>query len=145
MALVRFDPFRGLEGVSKRMSQFLDEFDKGFTFDSGGFNPRIDISEDEKLIMVQAELPGMKKSDLKIRVNDENVLTIEGEKFIPERTEGQSAIKTECCYGKFQRSFLLPDTADADKIEAKMKDGLLDLRIPKKEPEKPKEKEISIL
>jgi HSP20 family protein len=144
MALVRFDPFRGFEGISDKMSQFLDEFEKGFTVESGGFNPRTDISEDSKGIYVNAELPGVKKENVKIKVNEEKMLTISGEKIRKEKKEGEAGVRNECCYGEFSRSFLMPETADTDKIEANMQNGMLELKIPKKEPEKPKEKEIKI-
>jgi len=144
MTLVKFDPFRGFEGMTRRMNQFVNELDKGFSFETGGFNPRVDISEDDNNIFVHAELPGLVKEDVKVSLNEERILTIKGEKKKESVEENKNYIRSERIYGSFERSFVLPENIDIEKVDAKFNDGLLELVIQKKEPEKPKEVEIKV-
>ena len=148
MALVRFDPFRGFESLSKRMGDFFGEADKGFNIEFGAFAPRVDISEDEKHLFVHAELPGIKKEDVKVTINDDNVLIIKGEKKREEKVEDKDDSKTyirvERNYGSFSRSFMLPDNVRTDSIEAKYENGILSLSLEKVEPAKPKEVHVEI-
>ncbi|MFP4368196.1 MAG: Hsp20/alpha crystallin family protein [Bacteroidota bacterium] len=147
MAIVRFDPFRGFEGLARKMNSFINEFDKGVNFEYGSFSPRIDISEDEKSIYISAELPGMKKEDVKVTINDDNVLIIKGEKkrIVEEKEdEKKSYVRIERSYGEFTRSFMLPENVDTESINAKVEDGVLNISLNKKEPEKPKEIEVKI-
>lgn len=80
MVPVKFDPMRGFENISRKMNSFMNEFEKGFSFEFGSFSPRIDIAEDEKNIFIHAEVPGIAKEDIKVTINDDNVLTIKGHK-----------------------------------------------------------------
>jgi len=160
MALVRFDPFRGFEGAIRRMSDFFEDAEKGqFSFEYGSFSPRIDIIEDKDVLTLYAEMPGVKKDDVKVKINDDNVLTIAGEKQVykfdsdeanddkdekEERKAQKSFIKSERSFGSFVRRLMLPENIDADSINAKFSDGVLEITLKKKEPEKPKEKAITI-
>lgn len=160
MALVRFDPFRGFEGAMKRMNDFFEDAEKGqFSFEYGSFSPRIDIIEDKDVLTLYAEMPGVKKDDVKVKINDENVLTISGEKHAykfdsdeakdqkeeKEETKVQkSFIKSERSFGSFVRRIMLPENIDGDSINAKFTDGVLEITLKKKEPEKPKERAILI-
>lgn len=160
MALVRFDPFRGFEGAMKRMSDFFEDAEKGqFSFEYGSFSPRIDIIEDKENLNLYAEMPGIKKEDVKVKINDDNVLTITGEKHaykfdsdadedkkdVKDETKVQkSFIKSERSFGSFVRRLMLPENIDGDSINAKFSDGVLQITLKKKEPEKPKEKAITI-
>lgn len=148
MAIMRFDPRRSFEQVAKRMNDFISEFDKGVSFEFGSFAPRVDISEDEKYFFVQAELPGMRKEDVKLTISDDNLLIIKGEKKREEtaenNTEGKSFIRVERNYGTFTRTFMLPDNVRKDSINARFENGILDITLEKIEPEKPKEMEVEI-
>jgi len=146
MSVIRFDPLRGFESLSKRMSNLVDEFEKGFSFEYGGFAPRVDIAEDEKSVILHAELPGIRKEDVKVSINDEKVLTIKGSKKRVE-AEGESQknfIRLERSYGEFTRSFVLPENINTDSINAKYDSGVLEITLQKKEPSKPKEVEVQI-
>jgi len=92
------------------------------------------------------ELPGVKKDDVKIKVMDDNVLVVSGEKKreVKEEDKDRSYLRIERSYGEFTRSFVLPENVNKDKIDAKYDNGMLHLTIEKKEPEKPKEKLIEI-
>lgn len=148
MAIMRFDPMRGLETISRRMNDLFGDFEKGFSFEYGSFVPRIDISEDEKQVFIHAELPGLKKDDVKIKINDEKVLTISGEKKqedkYNDKDENHTFIRVERSFGAFTRSFALPDNINTESINAKFENGVLKVSLDKKEPEKPKEVEITI-
>lgn len=144
MAIIKFDPVRGFETIARRMNDIMSDFDKGMSLEFGGFAPRVDISEDEKKIYVQAELPGMNKDEVKVSINEDNVLIIKGEKKREVRTEDKSYLRVERNYGEFARSFLLPDNVNKQSIQAKYDNGVLDITLDKIEPEKPKEVEINI-
>lgn len=145
MRIVRWQPFRELDNVSSMMRRFFDDVNDGFpTFEIGNFVPNIDMSEDEKNVMISAELPGLDKEDVKITVNDENVLTIRGEKKRQEKVEKTNYYRLERSFGEFVRTITLPAEVKADEINAKFDKGLLTVSIPKKVPAKPKELEVQI-
>lgn len=146
MSIIRFEPFRGFESLVRRMNEFLEDFEKGFTVGASEFTPRTDISEDEKNIYVSVEVPGISKEDIKVTLNDENVLVIKGEKKRETKTEDKerSYIRVERSFGSFQRSFMLPDNVKKDNIAAKFENGVLTITLEKVEPEPPKQIEISI-
>lgn len=146
MAIVRFDPFRGFETLARKMNDFLDEFEKGFSISTTEFSPRVDISEDEKNLYVTVEVPGISKDDIKVTINDDNVLVIKGEKKREFKAEDKERnyIRVERSYGSFQRSFMLPDNVKKDNIQAKFENGVLSIVLEKVEPEPPKQIEIPI-
>jgi len=148
MGILKVDPFRGFENIARKMNDFVGEFEKGFSVEYGGFAPRTDISEDSKNLFVHVELPGMNKDDVKILINDDNVLVIKGDKKRDSKSEEQNDdrtfIRLERGFGEFTRSFMLPDNIDKSNINAKFDNGLLEIILNKKEPEKPKEVEIKI-
>jgi len=96
------------------------------------FRPAVDIREEEKSFVVYAELPGVKAGDVHVDV-EKNVLTIKGERS--RMVEGEEAgwKRVERAYGAFSRTFTLPETVDPDAIEARLEDGVLAVRIPKRE------------
>lgn len=144
MSAMRFDPMRGFEKFSRKMNDLMEEVNKGVSIETGGFNPRVDIIEDDKFVYVNAEMAGISKEDVKISVNDENVLTIKGEKKRSEKQENLMFHRTERYFGNFSRSFFLPDNLNKDNITAKFENGILTLIVPKVEPAQPKEVEINI-
>jgi HSP20 family protein len=107
------------------------------------WTPSCDIYETENEIVVKAEIPGVKKEDVKLSIQD-NVLTISGERKFEQETKKENYLRVERGYGSFTRSFTLPPSVDAKKIIAEFKDGLLEVKLPKLEEAKPKEVEIKI-
>lgn len=99
----------------------------------GDFSPALDIEEKEGAYLVTVDLPGIKKDDIKIDFHD-SVLTIAGERARVEKGEGKYKERT---YGKFTRSFTLPNAVDAEKIEAKFEDGVLHMTLPQMAGAKP--------
>ncbi|WP_373522188.1 Hsp20/alpha crystallin family protein [Aquiflexum sp.] len=96
------------------------------------FTPAVDIAEDDKHYEIQVSVPGMKKSDFNLEVNDGR-LTISGERKMEEKKEGKNYHSLETHYGSFSRSFYLPDNVKEDGIVAAYEDGLLKVNLPKEE------------
>jgi len=100
--------------------------------------PTVDIYDRDDHIVVQAELPGVKKEDIDIRVED-NVLSLSGERTRETEVKEDGYYRTERRYGKFGRSFRLPKATKPEKIDASFKDGVLTILVPKGEESKPKQ------
>ncbi len=145
MTLVRFRPYREVDPglVSRSFSDMIDEFfsDALESRERTGFKPAVDVNEDNTHYHLQVSLPGIKKEDVKINLDD-NVLHISGERHRKHKEENVKYHMVETSYGKFERAFTLPDNIDSDSIKAEFKDGMLNLSIEKKE--KKVSKEISI-
>ena len=105
--------------------------------------PLVDISEDEKEYLIKAEIPEMKKEDIKLNVHDD-VLTITGERKYEKEEKNKKYHRVERAYGSFLRSFTLPEDADGSKVNAEYKDGVLKVHLPKSEKAKPKAIEVKI-
>jgi HSP20 family protein len=108
-----------------------------------GISPSVDIFEEGNEVILKADLPGIKKQDIKIDLA-ENVLTITGEKERKEKIEREDYFRTERSFGKFCRRFELPGDLDTDMIKAHYEDGILEVRIPKTKEAERKHKKISI-
>lgn len=143
MTLIRFEPLKELETLHDRMQKYFDGFPGLGSDFSSSFSPKIDISEDEKNVYVEAELPGMKKDEIKITLQD-NILTLKGEKKKVEEKKEKNFYRSERCYGSFQRSFTLPVEVDSEKVDAKYENGTLVLTMEKLLATHSKVKEISL-
>ncbi len=110
---------------------------------TGRFVPAVDIAEDDKKIVVRADLPGVEEKDVEVKVED-NTLTLSGERKYEKETEEENLHRVERAHGSFLRSFTLPDTVDAEKIGAKYDKGVLEITIPKVEVEQKKARVIDI-
>ncbi|MEW6159599.1 MAG: Hsp20/alpha crystallin family protein [Verrucomicrobiota bacterium] len=104
--------------------------------------PAVDVHEDRDKVVVTAELPGMQKNDIDVSVH-ENTLLISGERKCEEEKSGAEYYQCERYFGKFQRSIALPHTVDTSKVEAKYKDGILTVTLPKSEQAKARQIQIS--
>ncbi len=147
MAMIRLNPAWEMQNLMKEMNGFLrNNFSQENRprIEIGDFKPRVDVSEDTKSIFFEVEIPGVKKEDVKVSVNNENILTIKGEKKFERKDEVTSCCRSERTYGEFMRSFQLPDNTDSEKISASYNNGILTLTIPKIEPVKPSEKQVEI-
>jgi HSP20 family protein len=103
----------------------------------------VDISETDKEFTIKAEIPDVKKDDVKVSI-DKGVLTIKGEKKLEKEEKGKKFHRVECQYGSFTRSFTLPDNVDESAIKASFKDGVLNVQIQKAEKVKPKAIEVKV-
>jgi HSP20 family protein len=142
MQLVRWEPYASLGNLR---SVFDDLFDGNFDRSRGQQSkyPAVDVLESKDAYLVRAELPGMKKEDIKVEVQD-GTLTISGESKSETPAEGVEYRHVERVATKFWRSFSLPEIAKQDGIEAAYKDGILEIRVPKAEEAKPRQIEISV-
>jgi len=134
--LVKFNP---LNAAFHQDSTF-DDF---FTPAGRGFEPTIDVQENEKDYIVSAELPGLDKKDFKLTVKD-NLLVLEGEKKSEKEEKGEKYLRSERSFGAFKRSFRLSDDVDAKKVTADFKNGILQIKISKSEKAKPMEIEVAV-
>jgi len=145
--ITSWDPFKELEEMSSRLNRL---FGMRKTSGSGEesltvaqWSPAVDVSETEKEFLIKAELPEMKKEDVKVTL-DEGILTIQGERKLEKEEKGKRFHRIERSYGSFTRSFTLPDDVDAAKVAAEFKDGMLNIRLPKTEKPKPKATDVKI-
>ena len=150
MTVVKWDPFRELEEMSERLNRMIS---RPSVHTNGGqakevmtvtdWTPTVDISETEAEYAIKAELPEVKKEDVKVTVED-GVLTIQGERKQEKEEKGKKYHRIERSYGRFARSFTLPDTVDEGKVRAEYADGVLNLHLPKSEKAKPKQIDVKI-
>lgn len=142
MTLMRYNrPGNNL--MSKRFSDIMDEFfNDAVNARRDNFVPSIDISETDGQFQISAELPGMKKEDIAINLENGR-LSISGERNFKNEEEGKTFHRVETSYGSFNRSFQLPDNVDEDSIKASYEDGLLNISIDKSEDKVKKQIEIS--
>ncbi|HEX8988641.1 MAG TPA: Hsp20/alpha crystallin family protein [Rhodocyclaceae bacterium] len=133
--ITRFDPFAELA----RFEPFSDDFFRGFALrpffrGAAELEPqmRLDVKEDDKAYTVKADIPGVKKEDIKVSV-DGNMVSIAAEvKQEKEEKEGTKVVRSERYYGSVSRSFTLPLEVDQNGAQAKYADGVLELTLPKK-------------
>lgn len=143
MTLIKFGPMREFETLHNKIQRYFDDFSNlGFSMDES-FYPRIDISEDKNIINVTAEIPGVKKENIKITLQD-NILTIEGEKKKDLEQKEKNFFRTERMFGSFKRSFTLPEEVDSDNVEAKFEEGMLHVQMKKLAPKVKNEKLIEL-
>ena len=107
------------------------------------FSPSVDIFTEKDNVIVKAELPGMKKENIDVSITD-HTMRISGEKKREKKTEKKDYYWEESSYGSFVRSFQLPSEVQTDKASANFKDGVLEIKIPKTEEAKKKEKKVAI-
>ncbi len=147
MALVRWNPV----GDFVRMREGFDRMFRGLLSDElpeaslvrGQWAPAVDIRETGEDFLITAELPGLGKQDVKVNYED-GVLSIRGEKKQEHEEKDANYHRVERSYGVFERSFRLPSRVAVEKIEAKFKDGVLNLTLPKAEEARPKQIQIDV-
>jgi len=142
MRLTTWDPFSEMEAV---LNRYRPQPSKGTTeaMKQADWYPVVDVSESEENFHVHADLPGVKKEDMSISVND-GVLTVSGKRDNKFEETKNKVHRVERSYGSFTRSFTLPENVDAEKINASFDAGVLDIDIPKSTEEKPKRIQVNI-
>jgi HSP20 family protein len=130
MTFIRIDPGREWATLSDRMRKFFTDISEGFTFEAGSYTPRVDVADDEEKVYVMVEVPGIKKDEIKLSIQDD-VLTIKGEKKKQDIEERKNYYRAERCYGFFSRSFTLPVEVDTESIKAQLEEGVLYIEFPK--------------
>ena len=150
MSLVRYEPY----GLINRFQNELNRLGWGdsLAVDPSGedasnvavsqWSPAVDIKEDDNQFRIFADIPGVEAKDIDVTMED-GVLSIKGERSSSEYEKGEGFRRVERSIGRFYRRFSLPDTADAEKIEAKCKDGVLEIVLPKHAKLQPKRIEVT--
>ena len=146
--LTRWDPFREMDDLQKRLTSL---FGLPISRATNGkedmtvaqWLPPVDITEDEKGYLIKAELPEVRKEDVKVTVEN-GVLTISGERKFEKEEKDRKYHRIERAYGSFTRSFHVPDDADAAKVNAAFKDGVLTVHLDKSEHARPKSIEVKV-
>ena len=145
MNIIKWSPFRELEDMQTRLNRMLNETpdrsDEPFAF--ADWAPAVDIQETDAAYSVKADLPEVKKEDIKIELHD-GVLSIEGERTKEKEEKGKKFHRIERQYGQFVRRFVLPNEVDAAKVKAEFKDGVLSVQLPKSVNGKAKSVEIKV-
>lgn len=150
-ALTRWNPFREMEDVQRRMSSLFDwsPFRRSaLTTDEENISvpewaPLVDIAEDAREYLIKVELPEVAKDDVKVTVEG-GTLTISGERKAEKEEKGRKFHRVERYYGRFVRSFNIPDDAEADNVKAEFKDGVLRVHLAKSEKARPKQIEVKV-
>lgn len=134
MLLRSFDPFKDLNKEFKAMERRFHNLMPSLESESNlaGFTPSVNTREGDYAYHVEVDLPGVKKEDIKVEVKD-NRLSISGERKTKEEVKEDEYYRVESSYGKFERSFMLPDNVDAENVSASCDDGVLEVVLPKKE------------
>jgi HSP20 family protein len=153
--MLKAEPAKALSPFQEMERRFEDWFRRPFSLVEPSWwprlkmaemeevTPKIDIYEDGDDFMVKAEMPGMRKEDIEVSLTD-SMITISGEKKKEDKVEKKNYYRMERSYGAFTRSFRLPQEIQTDKAKATFKDGVLEVRVPKTEEAKKKEKKIPV-
>ena len=149
MQLTRWNPFVELDEVQQRLNQrlnrlFVERSGKIGESNFADFMPAVDIEENDGEFVVKADLPEVKKEEIKVHVQ-EGVLTIEGERKQEKEEKGKRFHKIEREYGRFVRRFALPSEVDGDKVRAEFKDGVLRVSLPKAPAARPKQIDVTVV
>ncbi len=146
MNLVTWDPYRELGALQDRVNRIFSgpvtrrERDEEMSL--GAWIPPVDIVEEKDRILLTAELPGFKESDIQIQMEG-GVLTLRGERKSEAEKEGRTFHRMERSYGQFVRSFTLPNNVDREHVKASFANGLLEIELPKREEARPRQIKIT--
>ena len=146
MSIIRWEPFRSMEDYFGRMPSLFDRWQR--QLDTNGdarleWSPSVDISETDGEDLIRADLPAVKKEDVRVTFDD-GMITVSGERKQKKEEKGEKLHRVESFYGKFTRSFSLPINVDSTSIKAESRDGVLTVRIPKTGTEQKKATEIKV-
>lgn len=146
--VTRWDPFKDLDDLHRKLSALFNlaprrTGDEKETMTVSEWMPVVDITEDDKEFLIKAELPEVRKEDVKVTVEN-GVLTLSGERKFEKEEKGRRYHRIERAYGNFARSFTLPDEADPTKVKAEFKDGVLSVHLAKSEKARPRSIEVKV-
>lgn len=147
MNLVRWDPFRDLEDMYGRLNRAFGQAGLRRPTEEGDFfadwTPAMDLEEIDGEYLVKADLPAVKKEDVKVSLEN-GVLAIEGERRQEKEEKGKKFHRIERSYGKFVRRLAVPTDADPQKVSAEFKDGVLNVHLPKSPAAKPRAIDVKV-
>src|SRR5215831_20656518 len=142
MSLTHYDP---LSNFPSSFRTFEDAVARMLNEPRGArpWSPSVDIYENENELVLEADLPDVKLEDIEVRVENQT-LTLKGERKFEEDQSVRGYHRIERSYGTFTRSFTVPTTVDSDKVSAEFKNGVLTVKLPKKEAAKPRQVKIEV-
>lgn len=143
MNVTRWEPFREMEEVFRQYAPLLGRAMPAAGGTITQWRPVADIGETDQEYLIKAELPDVRKEDVKITVDDD-VITITGERKQRNEERGEKEVRVESFYGTFSRSFALPDNVDTEHIRAEFRDGVLRIHVPKAAKRKSQEVSVEI-
>jgi len=146
MSLIKWQPFGELDDAFNRLMPSLFNRSSRFGLENGGkfaWAPSADISETDSEYLIRAELPAVRKEDVKVTL-DEGMITISGERKEEKETKDEKFHRVESFRGAFSRSFSVPDNIDDKAIRAESKDGVLTVHLPKAKASMPKTVEVKV-
>ncbi len=143
MTLLRFEPMKQCVGVNQAAKRWLEENSQYNYHSTNKLSPRTNVSENDDSIFVSMDLPGVKKEDIKLTIED-NILTIEGKKAEPQKDENTILHRNERVFGEFNRAFTLPKDVETDSVKANFVDGVLTIDLKKYVPAAKQERAIEI-
>jgi len=145
MALAKWEPSEGLATLQREMHRLLESFFGGspWRFDESMNAPAVEVSDTTDTVVVKAQVPGVSKEQIQVTIS-EGVLTVKGETKAEEKQEEKNYLRREFHYGAFSRTVPLPASVQGEKATAQLKDGILEIRIPKSEEARVKEVPINV-
>ena len=149
MALIRWEPVRELQTMQTEMNRLFNTFfdapapGNGVQTTLRRWIPAMDVVETDDHFVLRADLPGLNEGDVNIELDD-NVLTISGERKAEHEQRNEGFYRVERASGSFSRSLTLPEGVDAEGIQASFDSGVLEVRVPKPEQQKPRKVQISV-
>jgi HSP20 family protein len=146
MSLIRWEPFNGVDDMFARFPSMFGRWPRHLEAEARNaleWSPPVDISETDTEFLVRAELPAVRKEDVHVTI-DQNTLTIAGERKQKTEEKNEKVHRVEAVYGRFARSFSLPDNADPAAIRAEAKDGVITVHVGKMKVEARKPTEIKV-
>lgn len=146
-SLIHWDPFKEMDALQNRLYSLVNRTTPATSskesLSVAQWAPRVDIIEDEKGYLIKADLPEIRKEDLKVTV-DSGVLTISGERLLEKEEKSRRYHRVERAHGTFLRTFGIPEDADPSQVKAEFKDGVLRVTIAKDEKMRPKHINVTI-
>ncbi len=147
MKITRWDPFRELQDMQDRLNRLVGRFPLRLAAEESDqftdWAPAMDLEETDGEYLVRADLPAVKKADVKVSLED-GVLAIQGERQQEQDEKGRKFHRIERSYGKFVRRLAVPTDADPQKVTAEFKDGVLSVHLPKSPTAKPRSLDVKV-
>jgi HSP20 family protein len=145
MRITRWTPYNDFNSLQSTLNRVFQDFNRGSDelTTSGSFVPAVDIYEDQNGITLKMEVPGVSEQDINISLEN-NTLTVSGERKFEKNEKEENFHRIERRYGSFTRSFSLPNTVDAEKVDAGYESGILSIQLGKKAEAKPKQIKINV-
>lgn len=148
--IVRWDHFRDLSSLHDRVDRLFEDSLRGLrgsqreeALEGTAWAPAVDILEKDNEVVLRADLPGLDPKDVEIQVQN-GTLTLRGEQKFESDVKEDIFRRVERVYGAFVRSFSLPQTVEAEKVEAEYKNGVLEVKLPKRPEAKPKQIKVAV-